>query len=134
MQRRELESITREWIGLWCAPVDWAVFNRLHADDFVDNSSAGRGTSKQEFALGLRLLIEAFPDLSTHVDDLVVDELHQRVAVRWKAIGTNEHEYLHIGPTHRRTTITGIEIIEIRKGHIVQRWGEWDIGDHYQSK
>lgn len=42
MTRNELENMTHEWISLWCAPVDWALFDQLHADDFIDMSSAGR--------------------------------------------------------------------------------------------
>jgi hypothetical protein len=26
---------------MWCAPVDWDLFDRLHADDFEDCSAAG---------------------------------------------------------------------------------------------
>ena len=35
-----------------------------------------------------------------------------------------------VGPTHRMTRTTGIEIIEVRAGRIVRRWGEWDITAH----
>jgi steroid delta-isomerase-like uncharacterized protein len=128
--RAELESIAREWIGVWCAPVDWALFDRLHADDFEDCSSAGRAPTKQAFADGVAALIEAFPDLRTRVEDVVVDDRKGRVAVRWSATGTNRGRYLGAGPTGRSTPITGIEIIEIRDRRIVRRWGEWDITAH----
>jgi steroid delta-isomerase-like uncharacterized protein len=130
MKRSELEDVTRKWISLWCAPVDWELFDRLHSDDFEDMSSAGREPSKQAFAMGLKQLIDAFPDLQTKVEDMVVDELRQRVAVRWSSVGTNKRMFLGIGPTNRKTTITGIEIIEISNGCIRKRWGEWDISAH----
>ena len=130
MDRDRLETITRQWISLWRAPVDWALFDRLHADDFEDASPGGRASTKQSFGEGIAKLIEAFPDLETRVDDLVVDEATGRVAVRWAATGTNRRGYLGVGPTGRRTTITGIEIIEIRDNRIARRWGEWDITNH----
>ena len=37
--RLELESIARQWISLWCAPVDWVLFDRLHAEAFEDCSA-----------------------------------------------------------------------------------------------
>ena len=129
-KRVELEELTRRWISLWCAPVDWALFDQLHADDFEDMSPAGREPSRQAFAESLRQLIEVFPDLTTRVEDMVVDEAAQRVAVRWSAVGTNNLAFLGIGPTHRETPITGIEIIEITNGRITKRWGEWDISAH----
>jgi steroid delta-isomerase-like uncharacterized protein len=130
MTRSELEDVTRRWISLWCAPIDWKLFDQIHSEDFEDMSSAGREPSKQAFAKGLQKLIEAFPDLSTRVEDIIVDETVQRVAVRWSSIGTNRRKFLGVGPTYRQTTITGIEIIEVSNGQITKRWGEWDISGH----
>jgi len=124
--RAELESIARRWIDLWCAPLNHAAFDRLHADDFEDCAAAGRSPDKRGFAAGLADMIAAFPDLKTGVEDLVVDEAKSRVAVRWSAFGTNLGPYLGAEPTGQVTRIAGIEIIEIRGGRIERRWGEWD--------
>ena len=125
--RAELESVARQWISLWCVPVDWGLFDRLHADDFVDCSPAGRDSTKEAFADGLADLVAAFPDLETRVEDLVIDESASKVAVRWSATGTRHQALLGAGPAEHKTLITGIEIIEVRDGRIVRRWGEWDI-------
>lgn len=130
MKRSELEEVTHKWISLWCAPTDWRLFDQLHSDDFEDMSPAGRDPSKRGFALGLKHLVDAFPDLATKVEDMVVDEKAQRVAVRWSSVGTNKLSFLGAGPTNRKTPITGIEIIEISNGRIRRRWGEWDITGH----
>ena len=128
--REELESIATDWISLWCAPVDWQLFELLHADDFEDCSSAGRETTKAAFARALADLMKAFPDLETRVEDLVVDPAASKVAIRWSAIGTNRKRFLGVGPTGRPTPMTGIEMIEVARGRIVRRWGEWDITAH----
>lgn len=128
--RDELADLTRRWISLWSAPVDWALYDALHADDFEDCAAAGRDPTKAGFAAGIRALLAAFPDLSAQVDDLVIDEPAQQVAVRWSATGTNRSRYLGVGPTHAATRITGIEIVEVRGGRVVRRWGEWDITAH----
>ena len=128
--RAELESIATKWITLWCAPVDWRLFDQLHAENFVDCSSAGRLATKEGFAQGLAEIIRAFPDLHTTVEGLVIDESKSQVAVRWVAQGTNRSRFLGIGPINRLTPITGIEIIEIQDGQIIRRWGEWDISAH----
>ena len=133
MSRSELESVARRWISLWSAPVDWELFGQLHAEDFIDGSSAGRETTREAFATALAAFVRAFPDVETRVEDLIVDESANRVAVRWSAVGTNREAYLGTGPTKRRTTITGIEIIGIRNGRISRRWGEWDISEHTGS-
>lgn len=128
--RAELEGVTRRWIGLWCAPVDWVLFDALHADGFVDEAPAGRPPTKAAFDEGLAELVRAFPDLETTVDDLVIDEARSRVAARWTARGTNRARFLGVGPTNRMTTFRGIEIVEIQTGRITRRWGEWDISEH----
>jgi steroid delta-isomerase-like uncharacterized protein len=128
--RVRLEQVAREWISLWSVPVDWELFDRLHAERFIDESSAGRPSDKAGFRQGLLELVTAFPDLEATVEDLVVDARRCRVAVRWAARGTNRVRFLDIGPTNRSTLITGIEIIEVRHGKIVRRWGEWDIAAH----
>ena len=132
--RAELENVTRRWIALWAAPGDWAAFERIHAESFEDCAAAGRPTDRAGFAAGARALIAAFPDLVTRVDDLVVDEAAAKVAVRWSATGTNRTAYLVAGPTVLATTITGIEIVEIRGGRIVRRWGEWAITAHTSAR
>jgi steroid delta-isomerase-like uncharacterized protein len=134
MTRREgLEEVARQWISLWCVPVDWGLFDRLHDDAFVDASPAGRPADKAGLARGLAELVRAFPDLQTWVEDLVVDVRRSMVAVRWAARGTNRERFLGIGPTERETPITGIEIVEIRDGRIVRRWGQWDISGHREE-
>jgi steroid delta-isomerase-like uncharacterized protein len=128
--RTELETIATRWISLWCAPVDWQLFDQLHADNFEDCSSAGGETTKAAFAVALADLMRAFPDLETRVDDCVVDPAASRVAIRWSAMGTNRARFLGIGPTGRPTPMTGIEIVEVESGRVVRRWGEWDITAH----
>ncbi len=130
MKHSEMESLTRQWISLWTAPLDYDLFDRLHADDFIDGAPAGRPPTKEAYLRDLEEFIAAFPDMTARVEDMVIEESSGKVAVRWSLEGTNRRRFLGVGPTGRRTTITGIEIIEIAGGHIVKRWGEWDISRH----
>lgn len=43
-KRKELEGIARGWISLWNAPVNWVLYDRLHAEDFEDLSPANRSS------------------------------------------------------------------------------------------
>ena len=128
--REQLAAVARHWVSLWTAPVDWALFDALHAEDFEDGASAGRAATKAAYAEGLREFIDAFPDAQTRLDDLLVDVERQQVALRWSSVGTNRLPFLGLGPTHRPTRMRGIEIVEIAGGRIRRRWGEWDISDH----
>lgn len=127
MTRDALEALAVRWIGLWTAPVDWAAFEALHADDFEDGASVGRPANKAGFAEGLRTFIAAFPDLETRIEGLVIDVEAQRLAVRWIACGNQRGRFLGVEPAAQARTIRGIEIIEVADGRIVRRWGEWDF-------
>lgn len=128
--REQLAAIATRWVSLWTAPVDWQLFDALHAEDFEDGASAGREATRAAYAQGLREFMAAFPDARTQVDDLVIDVERQQVAVRWSSVATNRLPYLGLDATHRATRIRGIEIIRIGAGRIRRRWGEWDISDH----
>ena len=45
-------------------------------------------------------------------------------AVRWSAAGTHEGDGLGVPATHRRVRLTGIDILRVQDGRIVERWGE----------
>jgi predicted ester cyclase len=128
--RQDLIETATKWLSLWNTPVDWALFDRLHSESFEDCASSGRPPTKQGFAQGLAQLAGAFPDLRTTLQSLVIDEQSSTVAVRWSGRGTNVEPFLEIGPTNRETEMTGIEIIQIERGQVVRRWGEWDISGH----
>lgn len=101
-------------------------FDELHAADFVDHSPAGRGSDRAAYRAGIEELFTAFPDFTATTDDLVVDEVEGKVAIRWSAVGTHRGGFLGCPPSGRRVTFRGIEIIRIQNGRIVERWGEWD--------
>ena len=126
MSRELLQEIARRWIEEGWRRGNTAVVDELHAPDFVDRDSAGRPSDNAGFKQGIVRLYEAFPDLEAEVRDLVVDEPSGTVAVRWAAAGTHRGAYLGAPATGRRVSFKGIEIIRIRDGRIVERWGEWD--------
>ncbi|MGH8004143.1 MAG: ester cyclase [Limisphaerales bacterium] len=40
--------------------------------------------------------------------------------------GTHKGKYLNALPTGKRICFKGIEIITIKNGKLIERWGEWD--------
>ena len=125
--RARLRALAERWIVAGWRKGDTQALIAMHAPDFVDfGAPSGRAPSREGFADGVRELYQAFPDFAASVSDLVVDESTGKVAIRWSAVGTHEGEYMGFAPTRRRVTFSGIEIISVREGLIVERWGEWD--------
>jgi predicted ester cyclase len=66
----------------------------------------------------------AFPDLTLSADDLLGDG--DRVVLRWTAHDTHQAELMGMPATGRRVTMTGIDILRVVDGRIVERWGEFN--------
>jgi predicted ester cyclase len=125
-RRNALESLARDWISLWSAGGPLDRFDALHDESFVDRASAGRATGREAFRQGIVDLLVAFPDLETRTEQVVVDAGGDVMAIRWSASGTFRARYLGCEPTGARVRLRGIEIVRVRDGRIVERWGEWD--------
>lgn len=66
----------------------------------------------------------AFTGLEWPVEDTVVDG--DTVAVRWTFRGTHEGEFGGIPPSGNRVEVSGITILRIGDGRIVEGWIEFD--------
>lgn len=125
--REELVAIARHWIELGWRQGDAAGVLALYAPDFVDlgNPSGRPGTATENVA-GIRDLYAAFPDFTTTIDDLIIDEVAGAVAIRWSATGTQRGRFFGAASPGRRIAFAGIETLRVRDGLIVERAGEWD--------
>lgn len=66
----------------------------------------------------------AFPDLDIPVDGLIAEA--DLVVVRWTARGTHLGALMGMSPTSRAVQVSGIEVLRIADGKIVDEWSQWD--------
>jgi len=71
-----------------------------------------------------RIMLAGFPDYQTIIEDMVAEG--DRVAARIKMIGTHTGDFMGIPPTEKRISFTGIYMVRIANGKIVEHWGEED--------
>ena len=126
MSYEELHTLTARWMEEVWQKRNLAALDELHAPNFRDRSPAGRGADLTSYREGVAELFAAFPDFAAVTEDIIVDVQAQKTAVRWSALGTHESAFMDAPPTHKRVTFTGIEILRMEEGRIVERWGEWD--------
>jgi predicted ester cyclase len=105
---------------------DPAVVDEFFAAEFVSHNNPpgfppGRDGVKAFFAM----FRDAFPDVTVAIDELVVDG--DRVAVATTFTGTHEGELMGVAPTGRRVSVTGIDIVRIAAGRIVEHRGLTDV-------
>ena len=66
----------------------------------------------------------AFPDLRLTIDDLIAEG--DKVVARWTAQGTNTGELMDMPPTGKESKVTGISILRISRGKVVEQRANWD--------
>lgn len=76
----------------------------------------------KKYILGYR---RAFPDVHFIVEDLLADG--DKVVERWTAQGTHKGELYGIPATSKKVKISGIDIVHISNGKMIERWGCGDI-------
>lgn len=77
-----------------------------------------------EFAPFVELIRSAFPDINITVEDAFGAD--DKVVVRWSASMTHHGDGLGIPPTGKRVRLTGMTIVRIENGQIVEGWDNWD--------
>jgi steroid delta-isomerase-like uncharacterized protein len=111
---------------------DMQAADELLAEDLIEHNPApGQAAGREGHKQVLQVWRAAFPDLTITVDDLLADG--ERVALRWTAHATHEGELMGMPATGRRVTLTGIDILRIVDGRIVERWGEFNRAEMLQQ-
>jgi predicted ester cyclase len=69
--------------------------------------------------------IAACPDLRVTIEDAIAED--DKLVVRWSDLGMHTGApLLGVPATGKQIVLTGIDILRIRDGRIVERWGEND--------
>ena len=102
------------------------VVDDFFAPDFVShNNPPGFPPGVEGVKRFFTMFRDAFPDVSVAVDEMVVDG--DRVAVATTFTGTHEGELMGMAPSGRRVSVTGIDIVRVSGGRIVEHRGLTDM-------
>ena len=104
---------------------DLATLERFFAPDVVShNMPPGFPAGIEGVRRFFETFRDAFPDVTVRVDELVVEG--DRAAVATTIEGTHTGELLGMAPTGRRVAVTGIDLVRVRDGRIVEHRGLTD--------
>lgn len=102
-----------------------AVIDELFAANFHHhNPGVPDGGSREGFKLFNGAFRSAFPDLRLTQDDVIAEG--DKVVTRFTAHGTQQGELQGIAPTGKPINVTGIEIMRVSGGKIVEGWVDFD--------
>jgi steroid delta-isomerase-like uncharacterized protein len=103
---------------------DLAVAEELLAPALVNHDPDGRTTDRAGFLAFIRQTRKAMPDIRFTIDDMIAegDRVATRVTITAKPDGDGETS----PPTGQPVTWTGIGIIRVGDGKIVEQWSNTD--------
>ena len=117
------ERIVDAWSAAWDrGEVD--ALDGLLSSEYRRIGSAGDDQGLAEFKASITATRSAFPDLSTTIDEIVVDG--DRAAVRWHSTGSHRHSFLGVPATKREVTVSGATFARFENDRIVEEFVTWD--------
>lgn len=105
-----------------------AVLDELHVPDFVFHAASRTIQGREPFKQFISMFLTAFPDLHVTIEDMIGEG--DRVVVRFTYGGAHKGDFMGIPPTGKQVTVTGIGIIRVANGKILE---EWIISDLMQQ-
>jgi len=123
MSIEENKALARRWNEEIWSKGNLAAVDELLATNFVFNYPAP-GLAPDREGYKQTVTMASFANIQSVIEDMVAEG--DKVAVRWTWRGTHKGEYMGIAPTGKQVTITGISILRIVGGKIVEEWGEMD--------
>ncbi|MBV9957020.1 MAG: ester cyclase [Acidobacteria bacterium] len=131
----ENKALVQRWFEeVWNQGRAEAIDEMLAADAVVhgladESGQPLRGTA--DFRPFHRKFREAFPDIYVVVEDAIAEG--DRVAVRCSVRGSHRGDSLGFAASHREAAFTGIALVRISDGKIVEAWNNFDFMSMYRQ-
>ena len=120
-----VQEIVRRWSQLWNAQGDLMLIDEIIAPNFASHSAPpGIPAGREGFRQWLMIFRDGFADLYAEIEDVIIDG--DKAVMRFSGGGTQTGEFFGIPPTGKQARLTGINILRIANGQIVEHWGNSD--------
>lgn len=116
--------ITEAWNAAWDRGETGPLGELLHDDYRRIGSNVQKSESKEELLASILETRAAFPDLTTHIDEIVVEG--DVAAIRWHSAGRHEAPMMGIPATHRPVEVAGATFAHFEGDLIIGENVTWD--------
>jgi steroid delta-isomerase-like uncharacterized protein len=99
--------------------------------DFYSPSNSPKPRSREETIESATMIFRAFPDSVWNIEELFA--VGDRVTVRFVYKGTHEGDFMSISPTGNKIEVSGINIIRIENGKVLEEWEDADTTGFMQQ-
>ena len=131
----EYQTVAHRWFEeVWNKGREEAIDEMFAVDGIAhglldENGNELRGP--QGFKPFFRNFRNAFPNIHVNIEDAVVQG--DRIAVRCTVRGTHAGDGIGVTATNRPVEFTGISILRIENGKIVEAWNNFDFSTMFKQ-
>ncbi len=131
----EYETLLHQWFEeVWNNKSEDAI-DELFAEDGIANglndADGNPLRGPENFKTLHRAFLAAYPDLTITVEDTVSEG--DKIAARCTVRATHTGDGLGVAPTNQPVEFTGMTIVKIKDGKIVEAWNEFDFMKMYSQ-
>ena len=131
----EYENFMQRWFE--------EVWNRQREDaidEMCDENVVANGLTDAEgntirgieaYKTSFRTFISAYPNMKITVEDTITEG--DKIAARCRVSATHEGAGLGVAPTNQPVEFTGMTMVRIKDGKIVEAWNEFDFMKMYSQ-
>jgi steroid delta-isomerase-like uncharacterized protein len=120
MSPAELKALASRELSAWNEG-RLEVIDEIYAPTFVNHFT---GETPDTVKQKIMMVRSAFPDVQIVIDDQVAEG--DKVVSRWTARGTHRGEFMGAPATDKRMEQTGITLLRVAGGRIVEGWSRAD--------
>jgi steroid delta-isomerase-like uncharacterized protein len=107
----------------------------MFAEDGIANGLIDENGNPYRGPAGFKILqrqfLSAYPDMKITVEDTVVEG--DKIAARCRVTGTHKGDSLGVAPTNEPVEFTGITIVHVKDGKIIEAWNEFNFMEMYSK-
>ena len=125
-----------EFMHRWFEEV-WNNQNEAAISEMFAEDGVGHGlgpepiVGPESFKVFHRAFVSAYPDLKVQVEDTVVEG--DKIAVRCRVTGSHDGHGIGVAPTNQPVEFTGMVIVRVNDGKIVEAWNEFNFMEMYKQ-
>src|SRR5512145_2695654 len=122
MSSKENKNIVRKYQEAYNVANFDALDEVVASDVLTPNMTSNMARGLAGAKLVHQKTLTGMPDYHTAIEDLIAEG--DKVAARVRITGTHTGDFYGIPPTGRHIDLTGMYIVRIADGKIVEHWGE----------
>jgi predicted ester cyclase len=126
MSAEETKALVRGYVEEFVDRSNFDLSEEIFAPNFVRyDAGPDQVSCVEDLKHFFAMLHSGFPGFQSTIEDLLSEG--DKVALRFTFRGIHQGEFMGIAPTGKEVTMSGIEILRIADGKLVEMWNQEDV-------